>query len=217
MSTLGERIAKKLQIKNGGNQSELARYVGVSSQAVQQWISGDTQPRDKRLEKIAEFLGTTAVALKYGEQHETHGTNFGPAPDLQGLVPQISWVQAGNWTEIVDNLAPGDAEDWLLCPAKHGPNTFAVRVEGKSMYNPDGDKSFDHGDIIFVDPDRPYNNGSMVVVRLDDEIKATFKRLHVDGDKTYLEALNPDWPNRIMEVTGPATICGVVFGKWVPL
>ena len=104
------------------------------------------------------------------------------------------------------------------CPAPRameGTRSPCV-VEGMSMYNPDGDKSYSPGDIIFVDPDRPYRHGSMVVVRLDDEQKATFKRLLLEDGKMYLEALNPDWPDRIMEVTGPATICGVVFGKWVP-
>ena len=42
---MAKRISDLLQAKNGGNQSELARYVGVSPQAVQQWISGETSPR----------------------------------------------------------------------------------------------------------------------------------------------------------------------------
>jgi len=67
MSTLGGRIAQALQKKNGGNQSELARYVGVTPQAVQQWISGETSPRGKRLARIADFLGVSPVALQYGE------------------------------------------------------------------------------------------------------------------------------------------------------
>lgn len=62
------RIADLLQAKNGGNQSELARHVGVSPQAVQQWIAGETSPRGKNLVKVAEFLGVSPSELQYGEQ-----------------------------------------------------------------------------------------------------------------------------------------------------
>ena len=31
--------------------------------------------------------------------------------------------------------------------------------------------------------------------------------------KQYLKALNPDWPNRIIEVDEEATICGVIVFK----
>lgn len=141
--------------------------------------------------------------------------NVEPGPPTRGLVPLISWVQAGNWSQIVDNFAPGDAEDWLPCPAYFGPRTFALRVRGLSMYNPGGEKSYNDGDIIFVDPDRAANHKSMVVVRLDDEEEATFKQLIIEGKRTYLKALNPAWPNPIIEVNQNATICGVVIGKWV--
>lgn len=63
-----KRIADLLLDKNGGNQSELARHVGVSPQAVQQWIAGETSPRGKNLIKVAEFLGVSPSELQYGEQ-----------------------------------------------------------------------------------------------------------------------------------------------------
>jgi len=36
----------------------------------------------------------------------------------------------------------------------------------------------------------------------------------IEGDKKYLKALNPAWPEKIIEINGNATLCGVVFGKW---
>lgn len=82
------------------------------------------------------------------------------------------------------------------------------------MFAPTGKHSYSDGDIIFVDPEREAINGSRVVVRLDDSKEATFKQLVIEGDKKYLMALNPSWPDRIIEVKGNATICGVVIGKW---
>ena len=71
---------------------------------------------------------------------------------------------------------------------------------------------FKSGDLIYVDPDAQVENGSYVVARLDDENQATFKQLIIDGNKKYLKALNPDWPNKFVEINGNCTIVGkVVF------
>lgn len=82
------------------------------------------------------------------------------------------------------------------------------------MENPGGKYSYSDGDVIYIDPDRQSENGSRVVVRLDDEKEATFKQLVIEGDRRYLRALNPSWPEKIIEINGNATICGVVIGKW---
>ncbi|WDZ97954.1 helix-turn-helix transcriptional regulator [Herbaspirillum sp. WKF16] len=63
---MNDRIRKALEQKNGGNQSELARYAEVSPQAVQKWIAGASEPRGENLRKTAEFLGLTEVFLRYG-------------------------------------------------------------------------------------------------------------------------------------------------------
>ena len=50
------KIIREGREKLNLNQSQLAELVGVSPQAVQQWESGATQPRGKRLNKIAQVL-----------------------------------------------------------------------------------------------------------------------------------------------------------------
>lgn len=52
----------------GINQSELSRRLGISSQAVNQWLrEGGTAPRGSRLQEIAGVLGVTVSEL-LGEQ-----------------------------------------------------------------------------------------------------------------------------------------------------
>ena len=187
------------------NQSELARYVGVSPQAVQQWVKGDTAPRGKNLQKVAEYFGVPQSYIQFGEGAVTEQVK------IKGLVPLISWVQAGNWTETIDNFSPGDAEEWLACTEKHSDQTYALTVVGESMFNPSGEWSFREGEIIFVDPEREPQHRNFVVVRMTNENTATFKRLIIDNEKKYLEALNPSWPNRIIPVNGDAVFCGVVI------
>jgi SOS-response transcriptional repressor LexA len=114
----------------------------------------------------------------------------------------------------------GDAEKWIPCPVRHGPRSFALRIRGISMFNPGSKPSFEEGDIGFFDPDvTPQPNTrlmqSCVVVRLEDKHDSTFKQLIEEGGRRYLKALNPPWPEPIIEVNADATICGVAIGKWV--
>ncbi|WP_232036135.1 LexA family protein [Burkholderia stabilis] len=236
---IGAKIAKARE-EAGLSQSDLARELGISPQAVQKWESGG-KPRPNRLSQIAAILGTSvrnlirntpyeeafAVDLPIDEVALTEAKARAKAERREtrqiekaayvGKLPLISWVQAGDWSEIVDNFHPGDAEDWILCPFNHGPSAFILRVVGESMYDPSGPKSYAPGDYIAVDPSREAVNRSMVVVRLLDDEKATFKQLIVDPDGTkMLKALNPNWPKPFIEINGNAKIVGTVIGKWVP-
>ncbi|WP_246216992.1 LexA family protein [Paraburkholderia panacisoli] len=139
--------------------------------------------------------------------------NTEPGPEGTGPYPLISWVQAGAWERIVDNFAPGDAEQWIEAPVRVSKSSYWLRVCGESMYDPTGKRSFKDGDLVLVEPHAYAENGSLVVVRLDDESEATFKQLIIEGGRKFLKALNPNWPNRIFEVNGNATICGVIKAK----
>ncbi|MBA4143292.1 MAG: helix-turn-helix transcriptional regulator [Nitrosospira sp.] len=71
------RIIREGREKLNLNQSQLAALVGVSPQAVQQWESGATQPRGKRLNKIAEVLRLAPAATHFipaGERRGRKGT-----------------------------------------------------------------------------------------------------------------------------------------------
>lgn len=180
--------------------------------------------RSKYASAIARGLGLTVEELEHdgpilatllpsrSDERHRHA-NTEPGPDIRGAVPLISWAQAGAWSEVIDNFAPGDAEEWLPCPVAHGPRTFVLRVRGESMWNPHGRPSLQEGDLVFVDPDRDAVHGSVVVVRLDDEREATVKQLVVEGSRRFLRAANPAWPDPILQVDGNATICGVVIFK----
>ncbi|MFG0610798.1 LexA family protein [Delftia sp. WSY_14] len=216
VSTFGERM-KALREQRGWSQAQLAEAVGISQVSIAKIEKGgDT----KHGAKIAAALGTTAEELS-GIRPVTTSHVAEPAAQylvelpVPRLVPLISSVQAGNWSDIVGNFRPEDAEDWLPCPVRHGPNTFCLHVEGESMSNPGGRPSYEPGDVIFVDPGRAAQPGDRVVVRLEAQQQATFKQYLEEDGRKYLRALNPDWRPKIIEINGEATICGVVIGKWV--
>ena len=133
-----------------------------------------------------------------------------PGPDIKGYCPLISWIQAGAWCGVIDNFQPGDAESWHPCPVSHGPRTYVLKVRGISM-----EPKFQEGQLIFVDPDKDPVNRSYVIAKIDDENEATFKQYIIEGNKRYLKALNPAWPDRMFEISENIRICGVVifFGE----
>lgn len=175
-------------------------------------LERDMQGANKDLlERILQLLD---ISLSGSQGFDT---NVSEALHVKGRVPLISWVQAGCWSEVSDIYAVGDAEEWLPCPATHGPRTFALRVRGLSMYNPSERHSFNDGDIIFVDPDRDAIHKSLIVAKLTDTQEATFKQLLIEGSQRFLMALNPSWPDRIFAINGNAEICGVAIAKHEPL
>ena len=136
-----------------------------------------------------------------------------PIPGVEGAaemltrVPLISFVQAGDWSGVVDNFQPGDAEEWIPFPGHIGPHAFALRVNGPSM-----EPRFVEGDIIFVDPDREVESGDFIIAKNGAD-EATFKKFYRDGDRCFLVPLNEDW-GKPMEMTGRDwKIVGRVMGK----
>ncbi|SFU54281.1 helix-turn-helix domain-containing protein [Nitrosospira multiformis] len=78
------RIIREGREKLKLNQSELAELVGVSPQAVQQWESGATQPRGKRLNRIAEVLKLPPAMMHFGMPLEVPAapdTTVSPQPE----------------------------------------------------------------------------------------------------------------------------------------
>ncbi len=76
---------------------------------------------------------------------------------------------------------------------------------------------YQHGDVIYVEPEAHAEHGRRVVVQLENEPEATFKELVIENGHKFLRPLNPDWPGpKFIPINGNATIIGVVVGKWVP-
>jgi transcriptional regulator with XRE-family HTH domain len=78
------KIIREGREKLNLNQSQLAELVGVSPQAVQQWESGATQPRGKRLNKIAEVLKLPPSLMHFGAPAEASGGTAGVVASAPG-------------------------------------------------------------------------------------------------------------------------------------
>jgi len=211
----------ELLIAEAGSAAKLARIVGTNSSYISQ-VRHQMPTKKGTPRGLGDDL---AGKLERGmekpegwmdEPHEDRQeqpvackeVNAHGGPVVRSLHPLISWVQAGEWTEISEGYVPQYESELLPCPVRCSEETFVLRVHGVSM-----EPRFHEGDLIFVDPDATPVHGKYVVVQLDESNEATFKQLIVEENRQYLKALNPDWPTRIIEVNAAATICGVVVFK----
>lgn len=139
-------------------------------------------------------------------------SNVSTGPDTRGLVPLISWVQAGHWHEISDVIDVEEA-DLLPCPASHGLRSYALRVDGDSMTAAHG-RSYPHNSIIYVDPDQAGGvvSGDRVIARLNGDTQVVFKVFVEEAGRRFLRPLNPQYPL----ITEPFRIIGKVIGMFIP-
>lgn len=196
-------VQQKLAEKSGVVQSTIGRILRQESDAGITTV--ESLARAFRID-AQDLLDPGLIDRMSGEN-----SNVGAGNGLHLPVPLISWVQAGMWEEVHDRLLPTEAEEWLQCPYSHSANAFCLEVKGLSMW-----PEYREGEIILVDPSvEPRHNSDVVVRTPDPDKKTTFKRLQVTEDGTYLLAVNPDFPGRLMEMPEGTTICGVVIGSWL--
>jgi SOS-response transcriptional repressor LexA len=128
-------------------------------------------------------------------------------------LPVIGAIAAGTWCEAIDLFQPGDAEEWIDSPGPTGPNAFILKIDGVSMFNPQGAVSFADGDKVVIDPAIEAMQGDFVAAKLTTSDRITFKRLRQEDGEWILEAINPDWSPRYMRMTEEWHICGKALWK----
>lgn len=191
-------------IRDGRNRLQLteqqfAEKVGVSRGAVQQWErEGGTAPRRANQKAVADLLGLSVAELMGGGESNVRELEAGRR------VPLISWVEAGLLNDISDPFHPGEADEWVIASeSRPSDGSFALRVTGASMTNPDpeGTYSFPEGTVLLVDPNRSVDPGDFVIAKDIETQQATFKRLAFDGGRWYLRPLNPNF--KTVEIDDP--------------
>ena len=187
---------------------EFADAVGTAPAYISQIMTNTQTPSgkerglgDELARKIEEHLELDRGWMD--RQHEeVCAKSIEDGPELRGRVPLISWVKAGSFTEAIDLMQPGYAEEMVDTTVRARSHTFALRVSGDSM-EPD----FPAGTILIVEPELDAHANDFVIVKNGDE-EATFKQLVKDGGDWYLKPLNPRYP--IKPWTEHIKVVGVV-------
>lgn len=185
----------------GIKQKDLAQTLGVTRSAIGHYLHGRRPLSSSDAETICRTINCSMAWLFDGQSEPVES---GPA--VGRPVPELDWVSAGR-PEVVENpsgLEVSEAVDYHPSPFAGRPRLFALRIRGASM-----EPRFREGDLIYIDPDEEPTHGSFVVVTMDESNEALFKQLLMEGGRMYIRALNPAWPEPIIEVDSNARITGV--------
>jgi len=188
---IGDTI-RRLREREGLTLQQVADHLAVHKSTLSKIENNKQSATPVMLWRLANILGTHPGDF-------FSNTELGP--DVQGTVPLVSWVQAGQMQAVIDNNPPGVGER-IATTYRVRLHTYALRVRGDSM-----EPKFPEGAILIVEPDESPEPGAFVIVRQNGD-EATFKQLMQDGGRRYLKPLNPRYP--ILELAPDAVFCGVV-------
>lgn len=205
--TLADRLNYLLN-ETKTSKTELADAIGIKQPSVNDLCSGKSKSmKAVTALKVAEFFNVSLVWLVEGKG-PMRSDSIELAPDVEQVVPLISWVQAGDYRGIE---WPDDAEP-IPTPRRMPKNSYALRVRGESML-----PKFEEGDIIFVNPEGEFRNKSFVIA-CNSNNETTFKQLISDGEVQYLRPLNQNWPGpQVISLDEGTRIIGLVTGKYVDM
>lgn len=198
----------------GLSQADVMRGTGAGRATVSGWINGSNAPSAKYLESLAKTLKTTSSWILNGKEDSDRKLDNSVSLDLVATVtyaPVISWVQAGDFTDMesISNLA--ECEKLPLVPGA-GKRSFYLEVKGLSNA-----PYFEEGEKICIDPDYQLcdiHTGEMIVVKCNDT--ATFKALISESNGYYLKPLNPNWSEQVIPLNEDCVLVGKYVGSFKP-
>lgn len=135
-------------------------------------------------------------------------------------IPVVDYVQAGTWGDVSDPYARGQGSESIGVDAELARSisqvSFALVIDGESMYDPKSPDCFAPGDIVIIDPLLQPRPGEFVVAKLDGQEKATFKKYRErgndpDGSPRFdLVPLNDGYQTIEVNASNPGRIIGVM-------
>lgn len=182
MSRMSDRLLKAMSLR-GMKQVDLCERTGIGKSSISTYLSGEYEPKQRNLFKIAEALQVN-VAWLMGKEDvpmegpmETNAVIDNLLRIKRRRVPLLGDIAAGEpiW-------ADENHEDYVLAEG-HVPCDFALKVKGDSM-----EPLLFDGDIVFVREQPDVLDGQIAVVLVDDS--ATLKVLYHIPDGIQLVSKN---------------------------
>ena len=187
---------KKLIEEKGVTQQEVASAIGIKQPSLNAWLTGRTRSvRSENLIPLATYFGVDPNWLLTGRK-ERAGKDFRIAEsEVIYTLPEpgrpvLLSVTAGGIREAIARIHPDNTE-WIVPDSVESKDSSAWLIIENDSMEPD----FSEGDLILIDPDSRWENGSYVVAA-NAEGHWTFKKLVRDGCDWYLKPLNEKYPTR---------------------
>lgn len=212
---MGMRL-KKLRESRNLSQSKLAKLCGWGASRIGNYETGDRGMNVDDVETIARHLNVKAYEILLDESEypdQVNVTKMDIQPEYHGEYPILGAVSAGLFREAVQTYGL----EYLPTTERCSSESYWLIVDGHSMTAHQGTGiTFPEGMHILVDPNRDYAHNNFVVAYCEQKNQATFKKLSIEPEGTFLVPLNPDPVYKRINVEDEfCEIAGVVVdAKW---
>lgn len=205
VSTISKRMKLAMDMRNI-NQAELCRRTGIGKSSISTYLSGDYEPKQTNLYKIADALSVTIpwlsgydVEMNIEKENRPLPENLKPITKVN-RIPIVGSIAAG--TPI---LATENIESYLLLGQEYKAD-FALKIMGDSMI----DVGINDGDLALIIKDRPISNGEIYAVLVDG--KATLKKVYKNDDYLTLQPCNSKYEPIVVKEEDNPYIVGKLSG-----
>lgn len=205
VSTISKRMKLAMDMRDI-NQAELCRRTGIGKSSISTYLSGDYEPKQTNLYKIADALSVTIPWLsgydvEMNVEKENRPLPENPKPITKvNRIPIVGSIAAG--TPI---LATENIESYLLLGQEYKAD-FALKIMGDSMI----DVGINDGDLALIIKDRPISNGEIYAVLVDGE--ATLKKVYKNDDYLTLQPCNSKYEPIVVKEEDNPYIVGKLSG-----
>lgn len=205
VSTISKRMKLAMDMRDI-NQAELCRRTGIGKSSISTYLSGDYEPKQTNLYKIADALSVTIPWLSgYDVEMNVEKENIPLPENLKPItkvnrIPIVGSIAAG--TPI---LATENIESYLLLGQEYKAD-FALKIMGDSMI----DVGINDGDLALIIKDRPISNGEIYAVLVDGE--ATLKKVYKNDDYLTLQPCNSKYEPIVVKEEDNPYIVGKLSG-----
>lgn len=170
------KIYCQLRDKKGVKDAEVARNTKIAPSVFSEWKKGKSNPKQDKLQRIADYFGVSIEYLMTGEERTT--ITQSPHP----YIPILGKVIAGVPVEAVEDVIGKIQINENL--AKTG-NFFALEVKGDSMQ-----PRLQEGDIVVVKEQADVESGQIAIVCVNGD-EYTIKKIKKSESGITLIPFNP--------------------------
>lgn len=200
----------KLALKLNKSQSQISHLIGSSPiKNIGDKVAAHTE---EAFDKPKGWLDKEHYSIE--DNRTVYQTGQGQSAVLCRQVPLITWQEAKEWHQMVNEYQPNHLNQMIATTAKVGPLAFALEVQSDNMESAPG-ISFPRKSIIVADSEQVATHNSFIVVNAGNDTQASIKQLVTDGNKRYLKPLNPRYP--IVEFTVNTVVYGVIKQLFINL
>lgn len=191
----GEKL-KLARLEKGMTQQQLADLLETTKATVSRWERGVHEPNMKDITEISEILEKPIVYFMsdswVGEMRHVGGD--------KAYIPVIGEIACGSPILATQNV---ERYKEVLKDGLPEGELFYLVARGSSMEP----RIFDGDDVLIrVQPD--VEDGEIAAVQVENDTRATLKKVQHAGNSVVLTPLNPAYPTIVLNEENPGRIIG---------